>query len=187
MKEDWMDILGYEGKYQVSSMGNVRSLRYAKKSGVVKNLRKIKNSCNYYVVSLHNKGIQKQYFVHRLVAVAFLNKPNKCDIVDHIDTNTLNNDISNLRWTTIHGNVNNPITKERRIKSIKRLMGGKYGEYANKHRSVMQYDLTGNLIKEWGSMSDACRFYKIDSGGMTKACQGTQKTAGGFIWRYKNN
>lgn len=181
MEEVWRDIKGYAGRYQVSNLGHVRSLKFGNTIGKVKNLKPILNSCGYYVISL--KG--KQSFIHRIVAEAFIPNPLQLPVVDHINTISTDNRCCNLQWTTIKGNVNNPISARKRINTIRRLLKGRFGVDSMTHKKVYQYTLNGEFIKEWACMSDAWRFYKIDSGSMTRACQGKSSSAGGFIWRYE--
>jgi hypothetical protein len=111
MNEIWKDIVGYEGYYQVSNLGNVRSLpkvitqksngggfHEQRRQGKV--LVPVKNSKGYYRVMLHMPGGFKRFFVHRLVAEYFIpNRDNK-PVVNHIDSNPLNNHVSNLEWVT---------------------------------------------------------------------------------------
>ena len=181
--EIWKDIPGYDGVYKVSSLGRVLSLHDYRGSGK-KYLKIILNSCGYYVVTLYRHGKGAQKFLHRLIAEAFIEKPEGCDVVDHINTITTDNRLSNLRWTTPHGNLNNPISKKRRLDAIRAKACGKYGVESLKHRGCVQMDLDGNVIKVWGCMSDAWRSLGADSGSITKACQGKYKTACGYRWRY---
>lgn len=183
--EVWKDIAGYQGRYQVSDLGNVKSLNYSRK-GVAQLLKPVLKSTGYYVVSLRVNGRQKQFYVHRLVADAFVNKKYGCSVVDHINTITTDNRAENLRWGTTSDNVNNPISASQRTKSIQKLLKGKYGVYSLKHRACVQKDLDGNVIKVWGCMYDAVRELGIDSGSLTKVCQGKQRTAKEFKWEYCN-
>lgn len=99
-KEVWRDCKGYEGKYQVSNMGRVWSATRQQ----YKNQRI--NKDGYYRVGLVAKnGKIKTEMVHRLVALAFLDKPDGCNIVNHIDGNIHNNCVDNLEWTTVQGNT----------------------------------------------------------------------------------
>ena len=90
--EEWRDIKGYEGAYQVSSYGRIRS-RF-------KILKKQKHKQGYELVGLSKNGITKRYLVHRLVAEAFIKNVDNKPEVNHIDGNKLNNDLSNLEWVT---------------------------------------------------------------------------------------
>lgn len=185
MEEVWKDIKGYEGKYAVSNLGNVKSLHfYGKNCGTKdngpRNLKPILKSNGYFVVSIS----QRQVHVHRLVAEAFIDNPDNKPCIDHINTITTDNRVSNLRWCTPKENLLNPISHKRRLESVKRVSKGKFGIESHKHRSIYQYSLDGKFIREWGCISDACRELKIDTGGVTKAAQGLQAHCGGFIWRY---
>ena len=178
--EKWKPICGYEGLYEISSEGRVASYH----NGCRHILKPITSSTGYYVVTLYGKGYHEQISIHRLVAGAFIDKPEGCNVVDHINTILTDNSISNLRWTTPEGNLKNPISHKRRINAIRKKCMGKMGIDSLKHRGCIQMDKHGNVIKEWGCMSDAWRALGIDSGSLTRACQGKQKTAAGFIWKY---
>ena len=113
MKEIWKDIKDYEGVYQVSNIGNVKSLSRWRVNGTTgyitkeKNLAKSDNGGGYLVVSLHKDKKQKNFKVHQLVAIAFLNHiPNGYNglIVDHISNNKLDNRIENLQITSARHN-----------------------------------------------------------------------------------
>ena len=97
MKEIWKDIKDYEGLYQVSNLGNVKSLK------TNKNLYYSKSK-NYLRVSLNKNGIRKGYSIHRLVAQAFIPNPNNYPCVNHKDCNGNNNKVNNLEWCTYKQN-----------------------------------------------------------------------------------
>lgn len=181
MIEIWKDIKGYEGSYQVSNHGRVKSLRFRNcKRDLI--LKPILKKTGYYVISLQNK----QFHIHKLVAEAFVFNPNGYNVVDHINTDTSDNRAENLRWCTVKENVNNPLSAQKRIDSIRRIFKGKRGIETAKFRAVYQFSLDGTFIKKWECMSDASRYYGIDSGAMTKVCQGKSKYAKGYVWRYTN-
>lgn len=112
-KEVWKDVSGYEGLYQVSNFGNIRSLdrrvvnhrngstRIAK--GV--NITPFDNGNGYLVVGLRKNGKRKNYYVHRIVADTFLDNPKECEYINHIDYNTKNNNVTNIEWCTQKDNV----------------------------------------------------------------------------------
>lgn len=127
MKEIWKDVIGYEGLYQVSNFGNVRSVdrvihlsngqsRFV--PGKTKVLRK--NNQGYSVVGLYDKDRQKAALVHRLVATAHIPNPEGKPCIDHIDGNRTNNNVDNLRWCTQKENCENPITLNRFREKVKR-------------------------------------------------------------------
>lgn len=98
MKEEWRDIIGYEGLYQVSSLGRVKSLR---KNIIMKFITR----SGYYNLVLRKNGQRKSKQVHRLVAEAFIPNPDNLPIVNHIDYNRKNNKVENLEWCTQKQNV----------------------------------------------------------------------------------
>lgn len=100
--EIWKPVVGYEGLYEVSSYGRIRSL----KRKVPHIMKPFNNGYGYLKVSLNNNG-QKTFFVHRLIAETFIPNPNNLPTVDHIDRNKMNNCIENLRWINQIGQAKN--------------------------------------------------------------------------------
>lgn len=150
MQEIWKDIKGYEGLYQISNLGNVKSLerisynKYGKISNRITDriLKPESNKGKYLQVSLYNKGKRKVYYIHRLVAIHFLeNKENKKEI-NHIDRNTHNNNLKNLEWVTPKENM--------------RHLDENY-DFNFGRKSIDMYDLDYNFIKRYKSISDAGR------------------------------
>ena len=116
--EEWRDIKGFEGMYQVSSFGRVKSCeRHIVNKGIVqlKKERFLKTNPNkgngYVLVVLCKDNKTHPKLVHRLVAEAFIPNPDNKPVVDHIDTNKANNFVENLRWTTISENCLNELTR----------------------------------------------------------------------------
>ena len=118
MNETWRDVVGYEGLYQVSDHGRVKSLNY-NKTGQERLMRLITDKKGYLRVTLWKDGKQKMYQTHRIVAQAFIDNPDNKPCIDHINAIKTDNRVENLRWVTCKENCNNPITKERcRISNI---------------------------------------------------------------------
>lgn len=104
-KQYWKDIEGYEGLYQVSNTGKVRSLNY-RRTGETKVLKPSTSKLGYKSVNLCKDGKNKGYLVHRLVALAFIPNPNNYPVVNHKDENPSNNTVWNLEWCTQEYNIN---------------------------------------------------------------------------------
>lgn len=189
MEEIWKDIKGYEGLYQVSNLGRIKSLQritVGKKYGIHKLKEKIlkEGKCGKYnIVILRKNGKNKTLYVHRLVAKTFINNSNNYPEINHKDGNTTNNNKENLEWCNRSYNIKHSYTVLKRKKSIQGL--NKYVE--NHKRKVNQYDLNDNFIKTWGSISDAEKFLNITSiGKICECCQhkNGRKSAFGYKWKY---
>lgn len=109
MEEIWKDIKGYEGYYQISSLGRVKSLKRMVGKRKCKELIKSPSITNkgYYKLPLCKCGETKYYHIHRLVAEAFIDNEYNKPTVDHLDRNKLNNCVSNLRWATYQEQIKN--------------------------------------------------------------------------------
>ena len=156
--------------------GRIKSLP---RNGTTKSERILKQRLGnrgYMQICLHIENKKKLLSVHRLVAQAFIDNPNNLPQVNHIDGNKQNNKVENLEWCT---------AKENGIHAYKTgLIKAKLGEQHSNCKKIIQYDLQGNSIKEWKYIDEAQKQLKINN--ICKCCQGKQKTAGGYIWRYKD-
>lgn len=196
--EIWKDIPGYETLYQVSNFGNVKSLNYRglEKEGILKSR---KNGCGYMFVGLSKDGKEKNFRVHRLVAFAFIPNPKNLPCVNHKDENKENNTVDNLEWCTHEYNMNYGTRNERASKSMRGKLLGKnnpmYGKHLSeetkkklsetKRKPILQYTKEGIYIREWESVKSVTIELNINLAGISQCCKGKRKSAGGFIWKYK--
>jgi hypothetical protein len=155
MKEIWKDIEGFEGYYQISNIGRVKSLsRFSCQKHFVeeKILKQRPNNSGYMDVILYKDGKKYHKKVHRLVAKAFVENPKNLNEVDHIDTNKKNNNFNNLRWVTHSENHLNPLTVE--LKKMK-LTGKKLSkERVDKMRHKIQVSKEGVILHTFDSYKD---------------------------------
>ena len=165
MEEIWKDKKDYEGHYQVSNFGRVKSIKFGKEIILKQHIRG-----GYYSVNLSKNGILKIFKVHRLVAEVFLPNPNNYKEVNHKDEDKSNNVVSNLEWCDRKYNVNYGSRNKRAAEKLSKI--------------VLQYDLNGNFIKEWKSIRE-CYRNGFCSQHVAACCRGELKTYKGFIWRYK--
>lgn len=177
--EIWKDIKGYEGLYQVSSEGRVKSLKYGKE----KILKSGKNSGGYLKVQLCKEGKIRHYLVHKLVAQAFIPNPNNKPFIDHINTIKTDNRVENLRWCTQKENQNNPITKIKFKNNYKPCLG-KFGKSHPVSKPILQFTLDGELVRKWDSITDAEKEIGFCHSNISKCCEGKRKSAFGYIWKY---
>ena len=176
--ETWKNIKGYEGLYQVSSMGRVKSLERTiiKKDGrkqTVKEriLKGTPDKDGYLKIGLSGStGKQKWFQVHRLVGEAFIQNPDEKPQINHINEIKTDNRACNLEWCTCKQNINHGSRNERAAKALGKPVG--------------QYELDGRLIKIWPSAREAERQTGVSQGGIWGATNGIYKQAYGFIWKY---
>lgn len=124
MEEKWKDIKGFEGRYQISNAGRIRSLDakvntyYGKRTSKGKVLSPYSNGHGYLMISLRQSGKRRVFYVHRLVAEYFIENPNKLPNVNHKDFNRGNNSVKNLEWITIKDNVRYSMERMRHPKRV---------------------------------------------------------------------
>lgn len=159
--ETFVKIEGFEN-YEVSNLGKVRNI----KSGRI--LKPYLNQSGYLRHHLYGHDKQKELFLHRIIAIAFIDNPEEKPCVNHIDENKLNNDLSNLEWCTVRENI---------------IHGTRTKRVAEKHfKKVIQLDLNDNVLNEFESMTQAGQETGIDESSIGRCCNGKAKSAGGYKW-----
>ena len=189
-KEIWKDIKGYEGLYQISNKGNIKSLSRItgiKKYGIHRLKEKILKpiKCGkYYQIYLCKNNKAKAFYVHRLVGENFIDNSNCYTDINHKDGNTHNNNVENLEWCTRSYNIKHSYKVLNRKVNVNGFI-----EYREKHkRKVNQYDLDGNFIKQWNYIKEAENFLNIKSiGRISECCNNKRKSAFGYKWKYVEN
>lgn len=187
MAEIWKDINGFEGAYQVSNQGRIRSCdreivrstgkSYAKK-GILRKLTV--GSKGYLVVNLTTFSEQGVYLVHRLVAEAFLPNPTNKPCVDHINTDKLDNRAENLRWVTSLENTHNPVTLERVVKCAGSI--SKSGGSNKLSKKVYRFSLNKELIEEFPSTLEAAKAVGVKRYQIQACIYGTQMICADSLW-----
>jgi len=160
MDEVWKDIEGYEGIYQVSNLGKVKSLKYNKERILKPSLNSTKR---YLTVVLCNLNGNSTKSVHKIVANTFIENSNKYSIVNHINKISTDNRVENLEHCTQQHNVDHSCSKK-----------------------VYQFDLDKNLVNEWKSAKEAERsLNNVKNQLISRNCNEGSKTHAGFIWSHK--
>ena len=173
MVEKWKDIVGYEGRYKASNIGNVISLNYLH-TGKQKELKQAVLTSGYCAVNLCKNGKSKLYSVHRLVATAFLPNPNKYKEVNHINENTKDNRVENLEWCDRLYNANYGTLKTR-FRNIR----------AKNHcKPIYQYTMYKNFIAEYQSAREITRKFGFDNCYICRCCKNGIGVAYGYLWSY---
>lgn len=176
-EERWLPVAGFEGYYEVSDQGRVRSVDRVVKCrgrgmrnlpGKVRPTQKRPNG--YLFVALSRDGIKKQLSVHRLVASAFVPNPNELPMVNHIDEDKTNNACSNLEWCDAEYNAN-------------------YGTGKNRSSDtraipVVAVSDLGKVLARFRCAADAERMTGIHRSDISACLHGRIKTAGGYRWAY---
>lgn len=189
--EMWKDIKGFEGMYQISNKGRVRSLDRAVKQrndsiqikkGKV--LVQTKNHKGYYLVGLNKNNKKYMKSVHRLVALAFIQNPEKKPQVNHIDGNKKNNDSSNLEWVTASENITHAIKTGLFTHCLKNAKRASNKAKRVNQKRVSQYGVDGTYIATFKSLVEAERVTSVSRRRISEVLRGRQKTAGNYIWKY---
>ena len=185
-KEIWKDIEGFEGLYQVSNMGRVKSLNY-KMTGEERILKPVKIKNDYLQVTLSKEGKTKTYLLHRIVAKAFCENHMGYKEVNHKDQNKENNCANNLEFCSRKYNVNYGTRTERQAEKIR---GKKQSEEHVRKRIEKHYkpvfgiNKVNGLIAEFSSIMEASRALGINHSAICNCLKGKSKSCGGYVWYY---
>jgi hypothetical protein len=182
MNEIWKDIIGYEGFYQVSNLGRVKSCeRYVKHFKGGNRLLKSKpikissDSYGYKIVCLCKNGLEKTLKVHRLVAIAFIDSVENKLQINHIDGIKSNNCVENLEWVNNSENM-----KHAHLIGLKKTM-------INNEKAVLVFNkLSNEFIQEYVSIANAARNLNIRRTDISGVLNNRQKSANGYCFKYKN-
>lgn len=195
MEEVWKDIPGYEGYYQVSSLGRVKRLPRHKATDKRKTHNNIRNprvaDNGYLRVNLSKDNVTKWYSIHRLVAIIFIPNPNNLPIINHKDENKQNNRVENIEWCTYSYNNNYGTAIERQRKTraanpndkrIRKMVGEKNS------KAICQYSLNGELIAIYKSLTEASAITGVHITTIVRQCKGragnTNRTLRTFRFEY---
>lgn len=183
MQEKWKDIEGYEGLYQVSNIGRIKSLeRYKKNHSKMKKveekiLAQTKDKNEYFTVLLSRDGKSKRFKVHRLVANAFIINTDGLLEVNHKNGIKTDNKLENLEWCSRNENMQHA--------SKMNLMKPCIGNNNPLSKTIIQYDKDMNKIAEYGCIREIERKTRYRNQNISHCCNGKFKTAYGYIWRFK--
>lgn len=167
--EIWKDIKGYEDKYQVSDTGKIKALNFHNEKKE-KELIPKKRRDGYFCIQLYKNNKRKSYYIHKLVAEAFIENPYNLKCINHKDENKQNNNVSNLEFCTIKYN-NHYSFKARKNRK--------------KDKKISQYTIDGKLIKQWNTIKEIETIKGYSYYGIFNCLSNRQKTSSDYIWKYE--
>ena len=180
MEELWRPIPNYEGYYEASNLGRIRSVYRYKRV-----LKPMISNTGYERVDLFKNRHRKQYSVHRLVAITFVDNPDNKPFVNHRDENKINNCADNLEWVTHVENCRYGTAIERRTKhfdySKRKINNARQIEARSK--PIAQYTKDGRFVRNWKSASECARKNGWQISNIRRCCKKEYATAYGFVFR----
>lgn len=186
MIEIFKDIEGYEG-YQVSNLGRVKSLkRYVNDRGGLKLIKErfLKQRVQkdgHIRVKLCKNSKEKQFFIHQLVAKAFIPNPHNLPVINHKDENPSNNCVENLEWCTVEYNNRYGTVRQRIAEKARQR------KHITEYKEVYQYTKSGEFVKKWESICSIQNELGYNKGNISACClkKPYRNTAYGYIWRFE--
>lgn len=169
MTEIWRDIKDYEGLYQISNLGRVKNSRTGR---ILK--PQVNKGKGYLMVRLYKDGVGTLFKIHRLVAEAFKPNPHNYPTVDHINRIRTDNRTDNLRWLPYGLQAQNRNSESQR-EIVKKIFC----------KPVIQYTIDKVLVTEYPSIKEASIKTGICAANICNVLKGKYKTAGGYMWKYK--
>jgi hypothetical protein len=167
--EIWKDIVGYEGLYQVSNLGNVKSCNFHREKRE-KLLNPDVDKLGYKRVRLYHNSKSKKFQIHRLVALMFIPNPENKPFINHIDCNPSNNRVDNLEWVTPKENI-------QYASDLGRLKG-------SRHTPIIATNLSTSKETYFSSQCEAARQLNLNSSHINQVLKGNRKQTGGYTFKY---
>lgn len=182
--EEWQPVVGFEGLYEVSNIGRVRSLTRYKKI-----IKPIVTNSGYYQYQLWHKGVRHVEFAHRLVAQTFIPNPGNKSVVNHLDENKLNNSVDNLEWVSHVANCRYGTAIARRTEHFdysKRRVNN-VAQIAACSKPIIQYDKNGNYIREWKSATECSKETGFSISGIRSVVRGKRNSIFGYVFKERSD
>lgn len=172
MEEIFVPIKGYEGLYEVSNLGRIKSFKNGSQI-----LKPVITKKGYFTIVLCLNGVPKRFLIHRLVAQAFIPNPDNLPFVNHKDEVKTNNVVTNLEWCTAKYNSNYGTSKERQSEKLRGVLNTKTS------KPVEAYNDDGKIIYTFPSLMEAHR-HGFDFRLVSAVCRGKHITHKGLHWRF---
>lgn len=167
-KEIWLPVPGYS-LYEVSNYGRIRSNNpKTHKNPII--MRQYPDKDGHLKIRLYLNGSVKNFFVHRIVASAFIPNPQQLPVVNHKDENPANNHVDNLEWCTVQENTIYNNMPDRRADALR--------------RPIVQMDMSGTVIRVWSGQAQIQAETGFCGSNICGVCKGKRKSANGFKWAY---
>lgn len=184
--KNWKDIPGFEGLYKASTEGEICSIERTVFNGVAyhilrgRTLKPIPNGTGYFAVCLRKENKTFRLYIHRLVAMTFIENDNYNLEVNHIDGNKENNRLENLEWVTRSANQNHKYKVLKHSGANK----GKTGILNWRSKPVNMINQNNEIVKTFPAVMEAARQLNIDNASIRSVIYGKSKTCCGYKWEY---